>query len=109
MVFSLQRLFGTQTETSRPTATVGIDFGSSSVKIVEIEDAEAALMLRTYGELQLGPYNAQELGQTVQLTAQQRTEAVVDVFTRVASHCQRRCLSYATLFQLLNSRSRHGC
>lgn len=81
MGFSLSSLLKGSTETvvSKPTATVGIDIGSSSVKVIEIEDTETALMLRTYGELQLGPYKDADLGTAVSLGSQKKTEAVVDV------------------------------
>lgn len=62
------------------TKVVGIDFGSSSVKVVEIESREGVLTLTTYGELQLAPYgDGQNLGSAVKLLLQKRVEAVVDV------------------------------
>ena len=59
--------------------TVGIDVGSSSVKVVEIEETARALTLRTYGELQLGPYGNTALGEMVELDQKKRVEAIVDV------------------------------
>ena len=80
MAFSFAKIFsGVKGSTAAPTATVGIDIGSSSVKVVEIEQTDRALMLRTYGELQLGPYGGSPLGETVQLDATKQTEAIVDV------------------------------
>ena len=84
MSFSLSQLFSkAQTATANVAgntkSTVGIDIGSASVKVVEIEQTEQALMLRTYGQLQLGPYENKQLGQAVQLDTKQKTEAVVDV------------------------------
>ena len=81
MAFSIKNLFsGFKTAAaSRPNSTVGIDVGSASVKVAEIEATEDSLMLRTYGELQLGPYAAAELGETVSLDNKKRIEAVTDV------------------------------
>lgn len=81
MAFSLPNIFSRITEptTSSPTHTVGIDFGSSSIKVVEVEETDESLMLRTYGELQLGPYTGEPLGATVNLDNKQRIEAVTDV------------------------------
>lgn len=81
MAFSLRNLFSKNTTSTAPAngATFGIDIGSSSVKVVEIERTEEALILRTYGELQLGPYNEKELGMGVSLTKKQKVSAVVDV------------------------------
>ena len=54
---------------------MGIDIGSSSIKVVEIEQTSKALTLRTYGELQLGPYANQALGESVKLDEDQLTKA----------------------------------
>ena len=59
--------------------TVGIDVGSSSVKVIEIEETAKALTLRTYGELQLGPYGNTSLGDVIELDQKKRVEAIVDV------------------------------
>lgn len=81
MAFGLKGLFSglKQTAVVTPKHVVGIDFGASSVKVVELEQRENLLALKTYGELQLGPYGSQPLGTVVQIPLQQRTEALVDV------------------------------
>lgn len=58
---------------------VGIDFGSSSLKVVEVESRDGVITLTTYGELQLGPYGESSLGNSVKLTPEKRVEAIVDV------------------------------
>jgi len=60
-------------------SVVGIDIGSSSVKVVELEEKKGVLTLNTYGELQLGPYAEKHIGESVILNARQEQEAVVDV------------------------------
>ena len=81
MAFNFKRLFSTlnTSNASGPQRVVGVDIGSSSVKVVELEQGEKALRLTTYGELQLGPYAQEPLGSNVVLPLAQRTEALVDV------------------------------
>ncbi len=81
MAFGLKNIFKTLAPANviLPRHVVGIDFGASSVKVVELEQRETLLALKTYGELQLGPYGQKPLGRVVQLTLQQRVEALVDV------------------------------
>lgn len=81
MALSLKSLFSSLSSSVVPAArtAVGIDLGGSSVKVVEIEDTEKALTLRTYGELQLGPYANGPLGDVVKLEQKKRVEAIVDV------------------------------
>lgn len=81
MVFSFKKIFGGVKEaaTDAGATTVGIDIGSASVKVVEIEETPRTVMLRTYGELQLGPYDAKPLGEVVNLVKDKKVEAVTDV------------------------------
>ncbi len=71
---------------SRATAprTVGIDIGSSSIKVVELEEREGVLTLTTYGETQLGPYDAKEVGESVTLSSEKEQQALVDVLRESA-------------------------
>lgn len=64
--------------------TVGIDIGSSSIKVIELEERENVLTLTSYGELQLGPYNAKEVGQSVVLDPKKEQQALVDVLRESA-------------------------
>lgn len=64
---------------ARPDRVVGIDFGSSSIKVVEIKLDNEVLTLSTYGELQLGPYAQTNLGSAVELLVPKQVEAVVDI------------------------------
>jgi len=61
------------------TKVVGIDVGSSSVKLVELEMREDIIALSTYGELQLGPYGDAGMGNIVKLPLSKRIEAIIDV------------------------------
>ncbi len=63
---------------------LGIDIGSSSIKVVELEEKGGVLTLVTYGEIQLGPYDEKALGAVVQLGPKQEQEALVDVIRESA-------------------------
>lgn len=81
MIFNLQNIFSSVKQQTKgaPQKVVGVDVGSSSIKVVELEQTEKAVMLRTYGELQLGPYAGKDLGESVTLEQEKLTEALVDV------------------------------
>lgn len=81
MAFSFKNILSGVKEVTqeKASATVGIDIGSASVKVVEIEETPRTIMLRTYGELQLGPYDQKPLGELVNLSGLKRIEAVTDV------------------------------
>ncbi|MCA9366817.1 type IV pilus assembly protein PilM [Candidatus Kaiserbacteria bacterium] len=63
---------------------VGVDIGSSAVKVVQLEQKHGRLTLSTYGELQLGPYADRGLGQAVTLTVENEQAALVDVIRESA-------------------------
>lgn len=75
--------FKTVASSGAPGA-VGIDVGSSSIKVVELQEKNNVLTLTTYGELQLGPYEGKELGEAVKLEAKSEQEALVDVIRESA-------------------------
>ncbi len=81
MSLSFKNLFSglSQSKTHLPSQVVGVDFGSSSVKVIELKKEEEVVTLATYGELQLGPYANEELGKAVILPMEKRIEALVDV------------------------------
>jgi type IV pilus assembly protein PilM len=64
---------------------VGIDIGSSAIKVVELEDRDGVVTLTTYGELQLGPYEeGKNIGQALQLTPALERQALVDILRESA-------------------------
>lgn len=64
---------------------VGIDIGSSSIKVVELQSREGVVTLTTYGELQLGPYGDKEIGEIFPLTAELEKQALVDILRESAT------------------------
>ena len=82
---SLSNFFSNlSTKHSDAKRVVGIDIGSSSIKVVEIQNRDDVLTLTTYGELQLGPYANQEIGQSVVLSPEKEQQALVDVLRESA-------------------------
>ncbi len=63
---------------------VGIDIGSSSIKVVELENKKDILTLTTYGEIQLGPYVDDDVGKAVTLSPKKEQEAFVDILRESA-------------------------
>lgn len=60
-------------------SVVGIDIGSSSLKIVQLRKEGGRAILETYGELALGPYGGAAVGQATNLSAEQITETLKDL------------------------------
>ncbi|MEX0931621.1 MAG: type IV pilus assembly protein PilM [Candidatus Paceibacterota bacterium] len=58
---------------------LGVDVGSSAIKVVELEKKGGVAYLKTYGSLALGPYVNAEIGQSAKLTNDQLVQALLDV------------------------------
>ena len=61
--FSVSNLFG-----KGGTSAIGVDIGSSSIKIVQLRRERGVAILETYGELALGPYAGLEIGQATNIS-----------------------------------------
>jgi len=81
---SLKDLMSSFKAATGASGAVGIDVGSSSIKVVELQEKNDVLTLSTYGELQLGPYEGKDLGESVQLDQKAEQEALVDVIRESA-------------------------
>ena len=60
-------------------SVLGIDIGSSSIKVVEIKKKHGRAVLKTYGELALGPYASTEVGRATSLQPDKIAEALKDI------------------------------
>ena len=60
-------------------SVLGVDIGSSSLKVVQLRKEHGQAVLETYGELSLGPYGGSEVGQATNLSAEQITETLKDL------------------------------
>ena len=68
---------------------LGIDIGSSSIKVVLIEKVEEKIVLRNYGEIFLGPRGGVAVGQATNLPPEKVAEALRDLLKEAgitASH-----------------------
>lgn len=60
-------------------SVLGIDVGSSSIKIVQMRKRKGRAILETYGEIALGPYANFAIGQVTNLPPERIAEALKDV------------------------------
>ncbi len=63
----------------KEVSVLGVDIGSSAIKVVQIKKKRGHAILQTYGELALGPYAGLEVGQSVSLQSDKLIEAIKDV------------------------------
>jgi type IV pilus assembly protein PilM len=60
-------------------SVLGIDVGSSAIKIVQIKKKHGKAVLQTYGELALGPYGGLEIGRAIALPPDKVITAIKDI------------------------------
>jgi len=60
-------------------SAVGIDIGSSAIKVVEIKKKGSKAILETYGAIALGPYEELEVGRVTNLPVEKIVEALKEV------------------------------
>ncbi len=70
------KLFGS---TNKARSVIGVDIGSSSLKVVQLRREGGTAILETYGELALGPYAGVEVGQATNLPAAKISETLLDL------------------------------
>jgi len=61
------------------SSALGVDIGSSAIKIVQIRKKNSQAVLETYGELALGPYAGLGVGQAVMLPPDKIAQALADL------------------------------
>ena len=70
--------------TSGSTAVaIGVDVGSSSIKIVEVKKKEGKAYLETYGAIALGPYAGLSVGQVTNLPGEKLAIAIKDLLKEI--------------------------
>lgn len=60
-------------------SAVGVDIGSSAIKVVELRKKGGKAVLETYGAISLGPYVSLDVGRTTNLPVDKLTEALKEV------------------------------
>ena len=63
----------------KSASVLGVDIGSSSLKVVQLRKEGGKAVLETYGELALGPYGGAAVGQATNLSPEQITETLKDL------------------------------
>ncbi len=61
-------------------SVIGLDVGSSSVKVVQLRKEKGKALLETYGEISLGPYASLDTGKATHLNADSIAPAIKDLF-----------------------------
>ncbi len=61
-------------------SVLGIDIGSSAIKIIQLGEKDGHAVLENYGELALGPYAGLGIGQATSLSKTKIKEALTDIF-----------------------------
>lgn len=74
MVNFLQNIFQKGEE-----SVIGLDIGSSSIKVVQLRKRKGRAILETYGEIALGPYGGLSVGQVTNVTSDKVAEAIKDL------------------------------
>jgi len=60
-------------------SVLGVDIGTSAVKVVQLRKERGSVVLETYGAIALGPYAGVEIGRATSLPAEKIAEALKDV------------------------------
>jgi len=97
---SLSKLFSMTATERTPHGVIGIDLGSSSIKIVQLKSEGSGVSLETYGELQLGPLAGVEVGRATNLEIGRLTEALQDIIreANITSRSAGTAVPYAASF-----------
>jgi type IV pilus assembly protein PilM len=75
MASFFSKLFGS----SKTASVLGIDIGSSAIKVVQLRKKGGQAILETYGSLALGPYGNVEIGRSPNIPPEKISEALIDV------------------------------
>ncbi|HVU80280.1 MAG TPA: pilus assembly protein PilM, partial [Candidatus Paceibacterota bacterium] len=60
-------------------SVLGVDIGTSAIKVVQLRRDKGKVILETYGAISLGPYAGVEIGRATSLPADKIAEALKDV------------------------------
>src|SRR3989338_8252579 len=60
-------------------SVVGVDIGTSSIKVVELRKKGGRAVLETYGTLSLGSYAEMPMGSVTNLSVEQTVKALADI------------------------------
>jgi type IV pilus assembly protein PilM len=78
MAFSISNIYKTLFP-PKNLSVLGVDVGSSSIKIVQLTRKHDRAILETYGEISLAPYDGKEVGKAMNLPVEKIAEAITDL------------------------------
>lgn len=79
--FNVQKMVNSAKGLFKKTESViGLDIGSSFIKVIQIRKEQGRAVLETYGELALGPYGGLDVGRATNLPPEKIAEAIKDLF-----------------------------
>lgn len=83
----------------KSTSALGIDIGSSSIKVVQLQKRGDKAVLETYGELSLGPYGGVSIGQSTNLSTEKIVQAMTDLLSEKEVAITTKVCGLATPFK----------
>lgn len=75
----LKKIIPGSSQSGRGSSVLGIDIGSSAIKVVQLRKKDGKAVLETYGALALGPYAGLEVGQATNLDQVKIAQALADI------------------------------
>jgi type IV pilus assembly protein PilM len=73
------------TKAATRSGVLGVDIGTSSIKVIQLKEVKGIPTLETYGELQLGPYEGIDLGRGTHLPTPKLIEALIDILREASA------------------------
>lgn len=75
----LKKIIPGSSQGGHGSSVLGIDIGSSAIKVVQLRKKNGKAILETYGALALGPYAGLEVGQATNLDQVKVAQALMDI------------------------------
>lgn len=80
---------------------LGIDIGSSAIKVVQLKKKNGKAVLETYGVLSLGPYGKTDVGAVTNLSTEDISRALLDVIKEANVTTKQAVISIPSLASLI--------
>lgn len=75
----LSKVLDSFNKDNKSSSVLGVDIGSSAIKVVQIKKRGGKAVLETYGAISLGPYDNSDVGQVTNLKTTEIVKALMDV------------------------------
>ena len=80
---------------------VGIDIGSSHIKVAQLKKTNGRIILETYGEVALGPYEERYAGELTNLSNEKLAEALKNLLDQANVSAQQAVISISSATSLI--------